>query len=388
VEEPAGRDFVKTKFAHHDSIESYVNMSAATPVNLNATRNTTLSVSSALSLDSRAAAAPTPPTARFGRTQNLALQQGGWNDKMDSASLARLSPHGLVDRFMKNGLIEIDTNGNAAVEKQLVKDLIDIAATPYGRQTMLGALKNRLGGTGYTPFSIKIEAGDVGAAGTNAITLGTKLFAEKCHLVGDTVSSARSIFVLFHELVHVHQYKAQSKMTLDQMEDDATKRTDVFINQFNRANGTNYPLRRTYGSQTEVVCPATDSKQMPKAEQLKVEIEKFKAVYAPRSATQRQVVELVLDRIVRRMEDLVRVEFGSDTLREPGGTGRRKLVLDSLLTLRSAISQMRNDKPVVSTQLDKFLQIYKQSYKKFFDAMAIDKPPISPGRRTGGAVKQ
>ena len=294
----------------------------------------------------------------------------------------------MIDRFIKNGLIEIDTGGNQSIKGKLVQDLVDIASTSVGKQTLLGALKSRHGGAGYTPFSVRVEPGTSARAYGNAVTFGAKHFAEDCHLVGDTVSSARSVFVLFHEIVHIGQFKALSSMTHAQMEDGATARTDVFTAQFNRANGTEYPKRITYGETTNFVCPVLTSKQMTTPDQLKTKIEELKVRSKSSRVTQRDFVEHTLGPIIRKMEDLVRIEFGSDTLSAPGGSGRRKRILDCLVTLRSAIAPMRNDKPVVPAQLDTVLQVYKRTYKTFFDGMSIDNLPSLPRRRNGGVVKQ
>ncbi len=352
--------------------------------------NVNLSASSneASRLDRFAPSSVPSPATRFDITRTLALKQGGWNDQLDATSFAKLSPPALVNRLIKNGLVEIDPGGDPAIKKKLVRDLIDIAATPIGRQTLLGAVKTTASGVGFTPFSINVEVGYAGEAYATAITLGNKLFAEDCHLVGDTVSSGRSIFVLFHELVHVNQHKARSKLTMDQREDDAVRRTDVFTTQFNRANGTNYPPRITYGKVTAVVCPVSSSKEVLTPDQLNNEIQKFKKQSMSGTATQRDVATWVLDPVIEKMEALVRVEFGSDTLREPGGIGRRKQVLDSLITLRSAAAKMRNDRPVTPTQVGTLVQTYKSAYKSFFDGLSIDNIPSLPRRRDGGLVRQ
>ena len=369
-------------------------MNSIASINSAAVGNASTSTNSAPATLERMAAGPQPAvSAREFRTQTLALQQRNRNaapaaDKLDAASLARLKPRELVDRLQKNGLIEIDTEGNQAIRKKLVNDLVDMAATPIGRQVLLGALKNSKGGAHLTPFSIRVTADSFRSAYFNVVTLGTKLFAEDCHLVGDTVSSARSIFVLFHEMVHINQNKSPSNMTYDKMEDDATARTDVFTAQFNAANGTHYPKRITYGETTKSICPVLTSKQVATPEQFRIKIEELKLQSKSSRVTQREFVAGTFDKIIRQMEDLVRIEFGSDTLRAPGGTGRRKQALDSLLLLRSAAAQMRNDKPVISAQLGTLLQTYKQAYKAFFDAMSIDNLPSLPRRRDGGVVKQ
>ena len=323
-------------------------------------------------------------------TQTLAIAQAKLKGPMDLASFARLNPRALVENLLKNRKIEIDTEGNDSIKKQVVKDLVDIAATPVGRKMLFDALSNLSGRVEFTGIDINVVPGSQGLAENTTIILGAKLFAEDCWIVEDKVSSSRSLFTLFHELVHVKQNNPwkPTKMTHDQKEDNATKLTDVFITQFNAANGTNYPKRITYAKQTVHICPISTLKEVLTPEQLSNTIQEIKVDRTLKNWTQGSFVKAYLDSAYQLMEGYVRIEFGSDTLREPGGTGRRKKVLDSLLLLSSVLSEMRTSKPFDAEQLTRFLPIYTAVYKSVFKALSIDNIPSLPRRRDGSVVKQ